>query len=272
MHYVSNYNIYFGTQDGEFVVADFSPIERKSAMLDEERGVYKTFNTQNISKNVAKKHFSEVHTVQAHPYFPDIIVTISIFEIHIWKLGCKSPIWSSPFRDLNLTCGVWSPTRASVLFIGRHDGVIEIWDFLDKSHVPCVENVIYQNVELTCMEFLKTKSKYAQYVAIGSNQGFLHILEVPRNLVKPIPDENLHIQSFFNREEEKVRYFERRFEYHKQNSEELKKEQAIKNAMGIDIDIQDSQHENEVKLNQERNLEKMFKDIITRDPASLLDY
>jgi predicted RNA-binding protein with RPS1 domain len=95
------------------------------------------------------------------------------------------------------------------------------------------------------MEFLKTKSKYTQYVAIGSNQGFLHILEVPRNLVKPIPDENLHIQSFFNREEEKVRYFERRFEYHKQNS---------------------------VELNQERNLEKMFKDIIMRDPASLLDY
>ena len=36
-------------------------------------------------------------------------------------------LFSSPFCTCMYSCGAWSPSRAAVLFIGRTDGIIDIW-------------------------------------------------------------------------------------------------------------------------------------------------
>jgi WD40 repeat protein len=110
--------------------------------------------------------------------------------MHLWKEGLKVPIisYTSPS---SLISGCWSPTRASLFFLSRADGKLEIWDLSDN----CYEPIGVQNVSssgLCCVSVfqysLKTFTR-SQYVAIGDDDGTLHVLEVPRNLAKPSKNE-----------------------------------------------------------------------------------
>ena len=46
----------------------------------------------------------------------------------------KTPLFSSCIGTTHLTAGVWSPTRPGVLFIGKKDGHMDVWDLTDQSH------------------------------------------------------------------------------------------------------------------------------------------
>ena len=37
-----------------------------------------------------------------------------------------------------LTTGRWSPTRPGMLFLGKVDGSMDVWDFTDSSYTPSV--------------------------------------------------------------------------------------------------------------------------------------
>jgi hypothetical protein len=40
----------------------------------------------------------------------------------------------SPLSSATITCVAFSPTRPGVIFLGKSDGMLEVWDFLDQSH------------------------------------------------------------------------------------------------------------------------------------------
>jgi hypothetical protein len=46
------------------------------------------------------------------------------------------PILQSCANPVKLTAGHWSPSRPSVFFIAKHDGSVDVWDLLDKTHEP----------------------------------------------------------------------------------------------------------------------------------------
>ncbi|KAL0489445.1 dynein intermediate chain [Acrasis kona] len=249
------------TQDGEFVIADLSPVEKKDSSSTtaaaiapppaappsgEDKAAASTFtpyvnqsitttiNTTNISKVVISNkngaHFGCAYVVNRHPFFEDIFLTIGQYSWKIWKSDCDKPIWSSPMaNDTFLSCGAWSPTRPSVAYIARKDGNVEVWDFLDKSHEPSIVNNVTQS-ELSYLEFRvgSGSSKHSiQYLAIGTSAGTLHIMEVPRGLIRPTQDEVSVTYQFFKREEERVLYHAKRKEYHKQHVEDLKRKKEL---------------------------------------------
>ena len=41
---------------------------------------------------------------------------------------------SSILSKCQITCGLFSPSRPGVVFIGRSDGELDVWDFIDQSH------------------------------------------------------------------------------------------------------------------------------------------
>lgn len=63
------------------------------------------------------------------------------------------------------------------------------------------------------------------YLAVGTDVGTLHIIEIPKNLIKSAHDENRIFKEFLEREEKRVLYFIKRWEYHKEQleAEKLKK-------------------------------------------------
>lgn len=112
---------------------------------------------------------------------------------------------------------VWSPTRPSVLILGRMDGALDIWDFSDTSQKPSVTHAVtsaavtslsFQNV-VTTKDGKKTEEANCQ-LAVGDVDGHLHILVLPKNLVKPLNKEAEGMTKFLEREEQSVEYFSSR--------------------------------------------------------------
>ena len=106
------------------------------------------------------------------------------------------------------SCGAWSPSRAAVLFIGRTDGLMDVWDLIDRSHEPSM-TVSVSPTSVTSIEFLPTHSAQRQLLAVGDDQGTVHVLEVPRNLRRAANNEKQFAQNFFAREESRVEYMQR---------------------------------------------------------------
>jgi len=74
------------------------------------------------------------------------------------------------------------------------------WDFTDSSYRPSIELKATPS-KITSMEFLigQASSKH-QLLAIGVDIGTLHIYELPRNLVRPIPNEEQTMERFLQGE------------------------------------------------------------------------
>ena len=57
----------------------------------------------------------------------------------------------SPCSETRYMVGCWSLTRPAMLFIGRADGSMEVWDLLEKSHEPSeVQNITIHSI--TCIK------------------------------------------------------------------------------------------------------------------------
>lgn len=154
--------------------------------------------------------FRPTVAMQVSPFSPDIIVTVHDFHFNIWKESCDTPIFQSYFSSIYLTCAAFSPVRPAILFIGKADGRIDIWDFLDQSHKESLSNNI-SSQKLTTISFLTIK-KSPLTMAVGDSNGSLHIIEIARHASKDTEREKKSIYEFWCKEEERVSYYNGRFE------------------------------------------------------------
>jgi dynein intermediate chain 3, axonemal len=155
--------------------------------------------------------FRPTVAMQVSPFFHDIILTVHDFHFNIWKDTCETPIFQSYFSSVYLTCAAFSPTKPAVLLIGKADGRIDTWDFLDQSHKESFSNNV-SSQKLTVISFLDNK-KSPLIMAIGDNNGSLHIIEFTRQNKENERDrEKKSIYEFWCKEEERVAYYNSRFE------------------------------------------------------------
>lgn len=103
----------------------------------------------------SERNYRPVCSLERSPFFPDILMTVHDFNFCIWKTDLDDydfPIFKSAntFGAHN-TCGAFSPTRASVIFISKTDG-IDVWDFFDQSHKPSMK-INFTASALTCFSF-----------------------------------------------------------------------------------------------------------------------
>jgi len=171
--------LYTATEEGEF-----SMIE----LLDP--------GTENFSKGVRSvipAHTGPCVSLRRSPFVPKIYFSIGDWTFNLWKEGVASPLFVSPFCNCLYTCGAWSPSRPAVIFIGRADGFIDIWDLNDRSHEPSM-TVSATPVAVTSMDFHTSANR--QMLAVGDEQGTVHVVEVPRNLRRAANNEKQFAQNF----------------------------------------------------------------------------
>ena len=82
--------------------------------------------------------------------------------------------------------------------------VTQVWDLLDRSHEASVVKSVSSSA-LQSMAFFPSKAAQ-QLLAVGDGQGVLHILEMPRNLRRPLANEKEATARFFDREIARVEY------------------------------------------------------------------
>lgn len=146
-------------------------------------------------------HCAAVTTLQLSPFFEDLLLTVGDWSFAIWKEGLPEPLFQSPMKGalarggkqedmVKLVCGCWSPTRPGVIFIGREDGHLDIWDLLDRSNEPSEVREIIMPRALTSLSFhpsvytSRNQAGLASFLAIGDSEGTLHVHHLRSNLVR----------------------------------------------------------------------------------------
>ncbi|KAJ3141403.1 WD repeat-containing protein 63 [Physocladia obscura] len=185
---------YTATEEGDLIFSDW--VAEKSS---EEKA--------SRVEHVFSLHFGSMSDIQRSPFFPDIILSSGGWSFHIWKEKVNTgPLFSSPTSAGYIISGRWSPTRPSVAFISKSDGTIDVWDFLDSTYQPAT----CQNVASVGISYMTVKQYPGkgglQFVSAADDAGTLHILEVPKNLTKPIKNEKQLTRAFFDREVKRLTY------------------------------------------------------------------
>ena len=184
-----------GSMDGEIAYADYLQPDNVSH--------------PEYTKMSLDAHHGAICSLQRSPFFEDTILSVGGWSFKIWKEGLSSPIFASAEAGTYLTMGCWSPTRPGVIITARQDGMVEVWDLLDRSHEASIIASVSSNA-ITSMRFYdkaeKATAATTQLLAVGDSMGKLHILELPRNLRRPIPNEKDLMTAFCDRELDRVKY------------------------------------------------------------------
>lgn len=243
---------YCATEEGELVYADWRP-HAATASTNKAASSINSHDDGGGDDGVeyvqwlCHDHYRATIAVRASPFFPSILLTASETNFHLWNVSQvnkasegNGPIFSSPLSLSALTCAAFSPTRPGVIYIGRADGMLEVWDFMDQSHRASL-TVGITACALTSVEFrpvhsagaptgaagttavsgkpggaalgapsvaggtVATQNVKQQVVAIGDQIGNLHIMEIPRTLARASSGERQAMESYFKRESERMK-------------------------------------------------------------------
>ncbi len=183
------------TEEGELVFADWGPhVEGNRVQF------------------IYPWHHGPIRSLERSPFFEDILLTVGDWTVSIWKEGTGSrPLLGSPYNTSGATVGRWSPTRPGVFYVGHVDGSIDVWDLLDKTHVPTLSQQIAPCAVIS-MEFLPVdtsatrQSNILHQFVVGDEAGTLHLLEVPKNLARQAPNERAMTDAFLKREQSRIEY------------------------------------------------------------------
>ncbi|KAL3671140.1 WD repeat-containing protein 63 [Phytophthora oleae] len=139
---------YCGTEEGEFVYADWRPHAPAKGGNKGEDGARGDEGAEYVQW-LCRDHSRPVLGLCASPSFPNIFLTASESHFHLWNVSqqydggavenvpvaaTNGPIFVSPLTPSVVTCVAFSPSRPGVIFLGKADGMLEVWDFLDQSH------------------------------------------------------------------------------------------------------------------------------------------
>ncbi|XP_048581354.1 dynein axonemal intermediate chain 3 [Nematostella vectensis] len=224
-----------GTEEGDLVYLDWRPEK------DTDSGKIMTPRPEHVWA----AHDGPINTLQVSPFFKDIILTVGGWTFAIWKEGVNSdPLLLSSSHIVKLTKGHWSPSRPGVFFIAKADGMVDVWDLLDRSHEPSLTQNITAATITTI--FPHQVSSKQQLLAAGDSTGTLHVMEVPWNLRHPSANEANVMENFFEREVKRLAFVEERkkmreVEKRERDAEETRRQQEGKKPDESEADIEAKQ-------------------------------
>lgn len=82
-------------------------------------------------------HTGPIYSLARNPAFVKNFLTVGDWVARIWSEDCResSIIWTRNHSCM-LTCGCWSPTKCSLFYISRMDGVLDCWELLQQQNEP----------------------------------------------------------------------------------------------------------------------------------------
>ena len=88
-------------------------------------------------------HHGPVYALQRNPFFNKNFLTVGDWCARIWSEDVTEGaiMWTRASTE-NLTDGCWSPTRPSVFFTTRMDGVLDAWDILYQQQSPLLSTKV----------------------------------------------------------------------------------------------------------------------------------
>ena len=179
------------------VVQETSVLER-----DEKSG------KKQVIKSAYFDHVRPATTLQRSPFYDDIILSVGTQSFNIWKEGLVDPIFRSPNASCSIECSSWSSSRPGVIFVGKSDGEIDIWDLLSTSHKPRAVIQVGSSA-VTAIQIWKgmdVERGNQEFLAAGDAFGSLHIFDMPTHLEKMLDNEIEIMRQYLDREAKAAQY------------------------------------------------------------------
>ncbi|XP_068176515.1 dynein axonemal intermediate chain 3 [Antennarius striatus] len=190
----ANIKLCIGTEIGETVFIDWKMEKDDSGRL-RNTGPLHCFNI----------HHSCVNTVQRSPFFKNVVLTIGGYNFAIWKERIMhGPIILSPSSQQLYTTGCWSPSRPAIIFTGKEDGSIEVWNLNEKTNEPVYVHSQASEAKITSIKPW-TASPKQHFLAVGDDKGAVSVLQIPKALYRPSKNEKSSVEKYFEREENRLK-------------------------------------------------------------------
>ncbi|XP_057656309.1 dynein intermediate chain 3, ciliary-like [Diorhabda carinulata] len=161
---------------------------------------------EKMAFKIPYAHFAPIVALQRNPASSKNFLTVSKWAAKIWSEDCRESciLWTS-FHKCVLTDGAWSPTRLSVFFTTRSDGMFDVWDVLQNQKQASL-SVKVCDEKLNC---LKTHDE-GRLIAVGNQNGTAYLVELSENLSIMIKNDKMLLSSMMEREARREKILEGR--------------------------------------------------------------
>ncbi|KAK7195311.1 WD domain, G-beta repeat [Novymonas esmeraldas] len=186
--------------------------ERRSSIVIPTFGYTK--DTRFVRSVAAAAHAGPVYCVERHPIIGDVYLTCGDGCFKVWRAGLLMPLYESPQRPGLVTCAAWSPARPGLILIGTGDGMVEVWDLLDRNPEPMLTHHLVQDA-ITAISFQplphRITRRYTQQLLLGTNIGSFHWYILPPALSRASSGEKKYVRAMLERETRRVAYYDWRW-------------------------------------------------------------
>jgi len=150
------------------------------------------------------RHFGPVCAVKRNPFHVKFFLTVGDWCAKMWMEELKGPILKTPYYPAFVSAASWSPTRAGVFFLTRHDGYIDTWDYYYRMN----EVSLTQKVSNSALTSIAIPNSSGNLMAVGDADGVITLVQLCDALVNPAPNEKNMIGHMFDRETKREKNLE----------------------------------------------------------------
>ncbi|KPI89875.1 hypothetical protein ABL78_1044 [Leptomonas seymouri] len=204
-----SYSAAVGSMDGQLGFCSMvTQHERRPSVVLPTFGF--TRDTRFVRTVVPDAHGGPVYCVERHPTIGDVYLTCGDYTFKVWRTGVPMPLYESPQRATAVYCAAWSPARPGLVFIGLGNGMVELWDLLDRNPEPMLTHHLVQDA-ITSLSFQplphRVNNRYSQQILIGTNLGSFHWYALPTALSRATSGERRYVRAMLERETRRVAYY-----------------------------------------------------------------
>jgi dynein intermediate chain 2 len=146
------------------------------------------------------RHFAPIVSIKRNIFHPKFFMTVGDTCVKLWLEELKMPLVQTASSPCQLTCGGWSPSRASVFFTGRFDGCIDFYDYSYR-----MDGLAYSHkIGDTAISSISAESK-GRFIAAGDVTGSITLVKLSDELALPVANEKAVMGAILEREQHRER-------------------------------------------------------------------
>lgn len=145
-------------------------------------------------------HYGPIYSVKRNMFHPKYFLTVGDWGAKIWLEELKSPLLQTSPSPSSLTCGGWSPSRAGVVFTGRFDGVVDLYDMHYQMNEIAYSHKIGDYPVSACVI-----ENQGQLMAVGDASGTVTLVRLCDELAVPSGTEKATFGAALEREQRRER-------------------------------------------------------------------
>mmetsp|Transcript_60818 Transcript_60818/g.166665 ORF Transcript_60818/g.166665 Transcript_60818/m.166665 type:complete len:568 (-) Transcript_60818:453-2156(-) len=163
----------------------------------------KAKNPSDRIGTIYEGHCGPVYALQRNPFFPKYFLTIGDWTVRLWNEEIRHPIMTSKYFKNYVLDATWSPTRPGVFITTKMDGTLDVWDYYYKQNDPTLSLQVDDDGLFTV-----NVQEQGQYLATGSVDGSVYLLELCESLMVMQSNEKIAVSQMLERESKREKNLE----------------------------------------------------------------